>query len=160
MTLRHVALVTAASLGAMPGVALAQAADEAADEIPASFRLSTGLTYSSGSYGEIEDTEVLAVPLSLTYSDNGFKFRISIPYVMIDGPGSLLSTPEGRDNFGGDDRIGSSTDSRAALHTRITQTLARKRYRASICNFTRRSGNISSGRSGRRKDTSNAWRVD
>lgn len=110
ITIRTVALVTVASLAAMPGTALAQAADNSGDQIPASFRLSTGATYSSGSYGEIEDTEVLAIPLSLTYSDNGFKLRISIPFVMIDGPGSLLSTPEGRDNFAGDDRIGRSND--------------------------------------------------
>lgn len=110
ISIRHVALATAAMCATLPGIALAQAASETADQIPASFRLSTGATYSSGSYGETEDTEVFAIPLSLTYSDNGFKFRLSVPYIMIDGPGSLLSTPEGRDNFSGDDRIGSISD--------------------------------------------------
>lgn len=100
-TLRQVVLATVSSLAMMPGVAAAQNAGAKTD-IPASFRLSTGVTYSSGSYGETEDTEVIAIPLSLTYSDNGFKFRVSVPWVMIDGPGSLLSTPEGRDVGGGD----------------------------------------------------------
>lgn len=111
ISIRHAALATVVSLATIPGMALAQAADNTADDIPASFRLSTGVTYSSGSYGETENTDVVAIPLSLTYSDNGFKFRISVPYVMIDGPGSLLSTPEGRDIFGGDDRIASGSSS-------------------------------------------------
>lgn len=67
-----------------------------------SVRINTGISYSTGEYGELEDTEVIAVPVSLTYKKNGFKVRVSVPYVMIDGPGSLLSTPEGRDAFFGD----------------------------------------------------------
>jgi hypothetical protein len=66
------------------------------------FRLSTGFSYSRGDYGETEDTEVFAIPVSLSYVDGPLKVRVSMPWVRIDGPGSLLSTPEGRDNgFGG-----------------------------------------------------------
>lgn len=99
--IRSLALATAFGLLALPAAAFAQdtQADDAAN-IPASFRLSTGVTYSSGSYGELEDTEVFAVPISATYSDDGLRIRISVPWVRIDGPGSLLSTPEGRDNSG------------------------------------------------------------
>ena len=68
--------------------------------IPANFRLSSGISYSKGDYGELEDTEVVAIPVSLTYSDSGFKVRVSVPYVYVNGPGSLLSTPEGRDGGG------------------------------------------------------------
>lgn len=67
-----------------------------------SIRLNTGISYSSGEYGELEDTEVIAVPFSLTYKNEGFKLRVSVPYVIFNGPGSLLSTPEGRDAFFGD----------------------------------------------------------
>lgn len=85
--------------------ALAQT-DDNAESAPrssdGSFRLSTGISYSSGDYGEVEDTEVIAVPVSLTYKKAGLKLRVSMPWVMIDGPGSLLSTPEGRDAFFGD----------------------------------------------------------
>lgn len=72
------------------------------DGASASLRLNTGVTYSTGEYGELEDTEVIAVPVSLTYKKDGFKLRISVPWVDIDGPGSLLATPEGRDAFFGD----------------------------------------------------------
>ncbi len=66
-----------------------------------SFRFSTGISYSKGSYGEIEDTKVLAIPLSLTFRNGPLKVRVSAPWVWIDGPGSLLSTPEGRDGGSG-----------------------------------------------------------
>ena len=109
-SLRNIALATAASSFVLAGSAFAQDADDSEDDIPASFRLSTGLTYSSGSYGEIEDTEVFAIPLSLTYTDDGFKIRVSVPFVLINGPGSLLSTPEGRDASGGGDDRGGNRD--------------------------------------------------
>lgn len=69
-----------------------------------SIRLSTGVSYSSGEYGELEETEVLAVPLALTWKEGPLKIRVSSSYVFIDGPGSLLSTPEGRDGGGGQGR--------------------------------------------------------
>ena len=93
-------MLLAAGVGflAMPQVALAQ--DQQSNETQAtpnggSLRLNTGISYSSGEYGELEDTEVIAGPVSLTYKQDNFKFRISVPWVMIDGPGSLLATPEG-----------------------------------------------------------------
>lgn len=66
-----------------------------------SLRFSTGINFSKGDYGEIEDTEVISVPVGLTYRNGNFKVRVSAPWVRIDGPGSLLQTPEGRDGGGG-----------------------------------------------------------
>jgi hypothetical protein len=66
-----------------------------------SLRFSTGFSYSKGSYGETVDTEVFSVPISLTYKDGPFKIRVSAPWVKINGPGSLISTPEGRDGGSG-----------------------------------------------------------
>lgn len=98
-------LLASATLLAIPQAAFAQ--DIVANQPPkqsseGSVRLNTGVSYSSGEYGEVEDTEVIAVPVSLTYKKDGFKLRVSVPYVIINGPGSLLSTPEGRDAFFGD----------------------------------------------------------
>ena len=70
----------------------------------ASFRISTGVSFSTGDYGEQENTDVFAVPVSLTYTDGPLKVRVSVPWVQVDGPGSLLSTPEGRDGGGGQGR--------------------------------------------------------
>lgn len=65
------------------------------------FTLGTGASYSKGDYGEASDTKVLAVPVSLTYRKGGLKVRVSVPWVTISGPGSLIQTPEGRDAGGG-----------------------------------------------------------
>lgn len=70
-----------------------QKADE--DSSPESWRLSTGLNYSKGSYGEIDDTKVVSAPIGLKYTKGNFSIRVSVPYVRVDGPGSLIQTPEG-----------------------------------------------------------------
>lgn len=104
-------------LMANPGMALAQSttnsesATSATTGSGSSLRLSTGINYSRGSYGEIEDTEVFSVPVSLTYRSGNFKVRVSAPWVRIDGPGSLLQTPEGRDGGGGGGGGGRSNNS-------------------------------------------------
>jgi len=83
--------------------AMAQQSDEDQNTgSSGSIRINTGLSYSSGDYGELEDTEVIAIPVSLTYKKDGLRLRVSVPWVMIEGPGSLLATPEGRDAFFGD----------------------------------------------------------
>ena len=96
------AFALGASVWAAPHMAAAQEAEAQTASIPGSFTLSSGVSYSSGDYGELESTEVIAIPVSLTYRTGALKLRVSVPYVMIDGPGSLLSTPEGRDAFFGD----------------------------------------------------------
>lgn len=104
----------AAAISVAPQTAHAQtSAAETADTSTSasSFRLGTGFSYSKGDYGEIEDTEVIAVPISLTYKKGGFKVRVSTPWVRIDGPGSLLQTPEGRDGGSGFDDNGGSSNS-------------------------------------------------
>lgn len=104
-SIRTFAVLTGLGVLALAQPAMAQTEDDAQSTTRSSdgsFRLSTGISYSSGDYGEIEDTEVIAVPVSLTYKKAGLKLRVSVPWVMIDGPGSLLSTPEGRDAFFGD----------------------------------------------------------
>ncbi len=60
-----------------------------------SWRLSTGINYSTGSYGELTDTKVISAPVSLKYKKGNFSLRVSVPYVNVDGPGSLIQTPEG-----------------------------------------------------------------
>lgn len=71
---------------------------------PGVWRLSTGVNYSEGDYGDVEDTKVVSVPVAIKYKRGGFSIRVSVPYVHVDGPGSLLDTPQGRDaGFGDDD---------------------------------------------------------
>lgn len=104
-------------LMANPTMAIAQSTTNSASTASAStgsnsnLRLSTGINFSSGNYGEIEATEVFSIPVSLTYRSGNFKVRVSAPWVWINGPGSLLQTPEGRDGGGGGGDGGRSNNS-------------------------------------------------
>ena len=98
------ALFTAMPFAAHANTGKQQAAEADSSASDASLRLSTGISFSKGAYGEVEDTEVFAVPIALTYTDGPLKVRVSVPWVQVDGPGSLLSTPEGRDGGGGQGR--------------------------------------------------------
>lgn len=69
------------------------------------WRLSVGGHFSTGDYGDVEDTDVISLPVGVRYTSGNFSVRVSIPYVFVDGPGSLLDTPQGGDG-GGDDAGG------------------------------------------------------
>lgn len=62
---------------------------------PGSWRLSTGVNFSTGRYEELTDTKVISAPISLKFTKADFRIRVSLPYVRVDGPGSLIQTPEG-----------------------------------------------------------------
>lgn len=86
-----------------PATALAEEAATRDQDDPGVWRLSTGVNYSEGDYGDVEDTKVVSAPVAIKYKRGGFSIRVSVPYVHIDGPGSLLDTPQGRDAGFGDD---------------------------------------------------------
>ena len=93
MTTKHFAIFMASvALAIVPAKANAK---------DGSLSLSTGFGYSEGEYGDIENTKVLSVPVSLTYRNGPWKVRVSVPWVSINGPASLISTPEGRGSTGG-----------------------------------------------------------
>lgn len=89
MTIRHPAIIMASIFSSTLLSGTANADDS-------SVRVATGFSYSEGEYGDIEATKVFAVPLSLTYRNGPLKIRLSVPWVSIDGPASLISTPEGQ----------------------------------------------------------------
>ncbi len=101
------ALVVAA---AAPGLAQAD-----------SWRVTSGLDYTSGMYGEARETEVLAVPMSVKYITGRFTFRASIPYLYVDGPANVAIVDEGGEGGeggGGGDVVGlpgARRDSRAGF---------------------------------------------
>lgn len=94
MTSKHTAIFMASSFACSIISASAYAKDS-------SLSLSTGFGYSEGEYGDIKDTKVLSVPVSLTYRKGPWKMRVSVPWVSINGPASLIATPEGRGATGG-----------------------------------------------------------
>lgn len=127
-TLRIALLAAAAGFALAPQFAAAQ---ESARVQPAGpvdtggtnsgtshWRISIGGNYSTGDYGDTQSTKVYAVPVGLRYTTGNFNIRVSVPYVFLDGPGSLIDTPQGRDggsgssgNGGGDDGSGGSDNS-------------------------------------------------
>ena len=104
-------MAIAAVICAHPGAALADE-QRSAPSNPATaigtspgdkgvWSLSTGGSYSRGDYGDIAETEVISVPVSLKYRRGNWRFKVTVPWVHISGPGSLLQTPEGRDSGSG-----------------------------------------------------------
>lgn len=57
---------------------------------PLPFKLETGFNYSRGDYGLPQDTEVFAVPVSLSYEGPTWTFRGSLPWLTIKGPASVI----------------------------------------------------------------------
>ena len=74
-------------------------------------RLSIGGNYSTGDYGTVDRTQVWSVPVGLRITTGNFNIRVSVPYVSLNGPGSLIDTPQGRDGGGIDDNGGRSGNS-------------------------------------------------
>lgn len=96
-------LAACAGLALLPAAAHAGETGNQAEEDPGVWRLGLGANYSEGDYGAPQKTTVVSAPVSLRYRKGGFSIRVSVPYVHIDGPGSLLDTPQGRDAGFGDD---------------------------------------------------------
>lgn len=54
------------------------------------FQLGTGLDYSSGDYGEVDDTTMLAIPVSARLQTGAFSLRASINWLSIRGPDGVI----------------------------------------------------------------------
>ena len=53
-------------------------------------QINTGIDYSSGDYGEIEDTDFLAIPIGVKYQDDAFYVKASISYLEVEGPDGVI----------------------------------------------------------------------
>lgn len=110
VSLLAVALLTAQSASAQEARVEAQTTSD-----PAIWRASVGANYSEGEYGDTQSTKVMSAPVAIKYKKGGFSIRVSVPYVHIEGPGSILDTPQGRDagfgELGMSDDDGGSDDS-------------------------------------------------
>ena len=114
-TLRAGAILLAGIASVQAAAAQEAAAQTQQDDEPAVWRASAGANYSEGKYGDTATTKVVSAPVAIKYRKGGFSIRLSVPWVHIDGPGSILDTPQGRDaGFGdlssGDDSGRSGSD--------------------------------------------------
>lgn len=53
---------------------------------------STGFSYSSGDYGDVDETEVFAIPFSARLTSGPWSFRVSAPYLQVTGPADVADT--------------------------------------------------------------------
>lgn len=53
----------------------------------AGFSVMTGVDYSSGDYGDTEETRILYVPVTAKFEADRYVLRLTVPYVEIDAPG-------------------------------------------------------------------------
>jgi hypothetical protein len=83
----------------MSTFANAQSAPDAPDSSDSTgwneWSLSTGAEYTSGSYGDVVDTNILYVPVSAKYENEFFQLKVTVPYLKIDSGGSVIGGVDG-----------------------------------------------------------------
>lgn len=52
--------------------------------------VSVGIDYSTGDYGESDDTDITYIPFTGKYETDGWIAKITIPYIRITGPATVL----------------------------------------------------------------------
>ena len=85
------------ALAAVLGTFLAANPAEADDYI----QVNTGIDYSSGDYGDVADTDFLAVPLGIKYQADKFYLKASISYLDVKGPAGVIPGDGGVSSPGG-----------------------------------------------------------
>jgi hypothetical protein len=71
-------------------VAPLRAGAEVAASGPGRWSFSTGFDYSSGDFGQTTRTDILYVPLDLKYEKDPWALRLTLPYIEITGPRSVI----------------------------------------------------------------------
>ena len=61
---------------------------------PAKTTFTTGFDYSTGKYGQAEDTKITYLPLIGKYEMDRLTLKLTVPYIKIEGPGGV--TPDSR----------------------------------------------------------------
>lgn len=56
---------------------------------------SSGAEYTTGDYGEAQDTTIVIVPFTVGYKTDRWGARITVPYVSIEGPGTIVPGSSG-----------------------------------------------------------------
>ena len=82
-----------APLIAVIAASLCLAAHARADEGRWSF--SSGAEYTTGDYGEAQDTTIIIAPFTFGYRTDSWGVRITVPYVSIEGSGNIVPGSSG-----------------------------------------------------------------
>jgi hypothetical protein len=78
---------------ALIAASLCVVASARADEGRWSF--SSGAEYTSGDYGEAQDTTIIIAPFTFGYKTDRWGARITVPWVSIEGPGTIVPGSSG-----------------------------------------------------------------
>lgn len=73
----------------------------AAGQASEGLSLSVGMDYSSGDYGHAKETDILYLPLSLTYDRFPWRAAVNLSYLRIAGPGGVIGAGDGGVIVGG-----------------------------------------------------------
>src|SRR6266436_7323305 len=90
---KHLVPGSVAALLAATGLASAQQQPVPADMASVQsdgFSLTTGVDYSTGKYGGTASTDILYVPLTAAYEMDKWLFKLTVPYIMVTGPGDVV----------------------------------------------------------------------
>jgi hypothetical protein len=93
MIRKHLLPAAIAVLLTATGLASAQqrpAAAETASAQSGGFSLTAGIDYSTGKYGGTSSTDILYVPLIGKYETDKWVFKLTVPYIMVSGPGNVV----------------------------------------------------------------------
>ena len=72
--------------------------------------LSVGANYSSGDYNDTTSTEVWSVPFAAKIRSDAWTFRVSVPYLQVDGPADATIVLDDNGGSRGGDSGGSGRD--------------------------------------------------
>lgn len=84
--------------GSVDGIALETSTsffDRLVGEGEGKWKLGTGIDFSSGDYGDSEDTEILYLPADLSYAYGLWSAKVTVPWVQIKGPGTVVGAGDG-----------------------------------------------------------------
>ena len=79
-----------------PGALLAVLAVGPTAALGEGLTLGTGVDYSSGEYGDTQETEVWYVPVTGKYETGLWTFRLVVPLLRITGPGNVIGAGDGQ----------------------------------------------------------------
>lgn len=86
-------LLTGISVLAIFNTALAVEINTSENEITKDgikYKITTGIDYSEGDYGQDQDTKITYVPFTFKATKDNFSAKITVPWLQIEGPGAVV----------------------------------------------------------------------
>lgn len=79
-----------------------------AEEEKGIWSVTPGIDYSTGDYGDSDSTDILYLPVSLGYAQGPWSAKVTLSWLQIKGPGSVVGGGDGGVVVGGTDAIDDS----------------------------------------------------